>query len=36
MLQAIELVGGLSGKKQDRLKKCWDRRECREIATVTE
>ena len=35
MLQAIELVGGLSGKKQDRLKKCWDKRECREIATAT-
>jgi glutamyl-tRNA synthetase len=30
MMQAIELLGSISNKKMDRLKKCWEKRDCRE------
>ncbi len=30
LMQAIELLGSISNKKMDRLKKCWEKRDCRE------
>lgn len=36
MMQAIEMLGGLSNKKLDQLKKCWERRECRELLNSQE
>jgi glutamyl-tRNA synthetase len=34
LMQAIEVLGGLSNKKMDQLKKCWDKKNCKEIAGV--
>jgi glutamyl-tRNA synthetase len=31
LMQAIEALGGISGKKQDKLKKSWEKKDCRDL-----
>ena len=31
LMQAMEALGGLSNKKMDQLKKCWDKKNCKEL-----
>lgn len=33
-LQAMEFLGGISNKKMSSLKKCWDRKDCKELITA--
>ncbi len=33
LMQAIETLGGISGKKLDILKKCWDKKDCKVFST---
>lgn len=35
MMNAIEMLGGISNKKMDLLKKCWDRKNCKELISQT-
>jgi glutamyl-tRNA synthetase len=34
LMNAIEILGGISNKKLDQLKKCWTKRTCQEFATT--
>ncbi len=34
-MNAIELLGGISGKKIAQLKKCWEKRDCRDLVSQT-
>lgn len=33
MMSAIEMLGGISNKKMDLLKKCWDKKNCKELVS---
>jgi glutamyl-tRNA synthetase len=33
LMSAIEMLGGVSNKKMDQLKKCWDKKDCKELVT---
>lgn len=35
LMNAIELLGGISNKKLSQLKKCWDKKDCRELVSQT-
>jgi len=36
LMASIEMLGGISNKKMDQLKKGWEKRNCRDLAPVNQ